>query len=241
METKFMRLITRFLFHFCIVFTIISASQATEYSELNGLFDHYDHTIEKLVRALVGKKWHEALAITQSLTDQSRNFLDMGRKNKNPTWTYYASNLFHHCLELEQIVGRNDGVAATYIVAILIDHIAQVQSSNPYWLRQYLNQQVATLEAGLAKHNHDAVRNAAEIIHTSANKIVLSISSAPKTYRHTYWKSSVVVINKLGDDIIGEVNQNDWSLVPGNLNRIKHALQRWNESFYTVEEETVTP
>ncbi|HIJ82837.1 MAG TPA: hypothetical protein HPQ00_01390 [Magnetococcales bacterium] len=218
----------------CSIF--VSVGHANNYAELDRHFSNYEQTLDRFVRALDARQWPEVLSLTQSLTQQSQQLLHIGRQANNPSWTYYSSNLYHHCLEMEQAATQKNGVESIYLFSTLLNHLDQIQSSDPFWLRHHIRRQLEILEQGIAAKNLDAVRDAAEIIHTSANKIILSISSSPKTYQHTYWKNNIIVINRLGDTIIGETNQGDWSKVAENLFHIQHVLEKWFDSFNDLKE-----
>lgn len=223
---------TLFLFFVCLFFFASApVAKANTYEVIDRLFLDYDQTLDHLIAALDTKQWPDIQTITKSLTQQSQQFLRIGRRDGNPTWTYYSSNLYHHCLEMERSANEKNSIELFHLAAILLNHIEQIQSSDPYWLRHYIHQQLDILEQGLKTHNLPSVRDSAENIHTSANKIILSISSFPQAYQHTYWKSNIIAINRLGDAIIGEITQGNWSRVSEHLVHIKHVLEKWTDSF----------
>lgn len=216
--------------------TPLVTAQASSHRSMVKIFSNYQLTTDQFVHHLIDKNWDDALTATNSLIEQSAYLLDLGKQRHNSTWTYYANNLYNHCLELSKIVQEHNGVDAVYIVTILLNHIGQIQSSNPRWLRSYLNEQINLLEQGFQARDRYMVRNAAEIIHSSADKIILSVSSSEHVYRHTYWKGNIAVINRLGDAIIGEVNQGNWQDVGSKIQHIKHIIKKWSDSFYPLPE-----
>lgn len=175
--------------------------------------------------------WAQAHEIVVRLEKQSSWLLTLGRKNRNPTWEHYASNLYHHCLELQETTQRGDARESLLLAAILISHIGQVQSANPRWLVWHVSEQLRILQTGIQSRDKDTVRDAAEIIHESANRILLSASVVPEVYRHQNWRRNIHQINGLGDTILGDVNQGEWEKVLENAILIEHIFLRWAESF----------
>ncbi|MBF0144526.1 MAG: hypothetical protein HQL59_13855 [Magnetococcales bacterium] len=210
---------------------IPSGNADDSFTVLDDTFDRYEASIQAFVVALNTQDWEGMPSLAAQLTRQSEVIVGLGSRLGNDAWSSYASNLVHHCEELELAVGRKDGVESLYLAATLINHIGEIQSSHPVWLRHFVLLQLQKLEEGLRQRDPHAVRDAAEAIHTSANKIVLSVGSSPGLYRHTYWKRGIIVVNRLGDGIIGGINDGDWSGIPGQVTRIRVAVEKWTESF----------
>lgn len=199
---------------------------------LDDVFFRYEKTTNALIEAMDSHDWDKMAKLAKRITQQSQHLKILGGMRKNSSWIYYASNLFHHSLELVHTIDDRDGVEAMKIIITLVSHIGQIQSSHPVWLRHSVWGQVKALKKGIDHRDRGMVRNAAEVIHTSANKILLSVISSPKPYRHTYWKGNIIVINRLGDAIIGNVNRGDWSEVSEHFKRVVHMISRWSDSFY---------
>ncbi|MBF0141291.1 MAG: hypothetical protein HQL74_13560 [Magnetococcales bacterium] len=206
---------------------------------LSQLFQSYETDTKTLVRvlsAMIRKGetpdlWDEAHKITISLRDQSSHLLELGKHNHNPTWEHYASNLYHHCLELEEAIQHGNGEENILLVAILISHLGQIQSANPRWLKWYLNNKLQTIFTGIDSRDKEAVRDAAEILHESASKILLSASVVPEVYTHQNWRRNIHQVNELGDTILGDVNNGNWEKAMENAYLIKHIYLRWAGSF----------
>ena len=206
---------------------------------LTQLFLRYEADTSNLVDALstmmatggTPTLWNQARQVAVNLKQQSFHLLQLGKHHHNPTWEYYASNLYHHCLEMEEAILRNDGRESIFLIAILVSHIGQIQSANPRWLVWYVGEQIHILESGIKNRDKVSARNASEIIHTSANKILLSASIVPEVYTHLNWRRNIVQLNGLGDTILGEVNQEDWQRTKKKVDLIKHLYLRWKNSF----------
>ena len=206
---------------------------------LTPLFNEYEANTNALVKifATMMRKggtdflWTKARRITEALKKYSFQLLQLGKEYNNPTWEYYASNLYHHCLELEEATLKNNGEESLLLVSILVNHIGQIQSANPSWLVWHVGEQIKILESGVQNRDTIRVRDAAEIIHTSASKILLSSSIVPEIYAYLNWRRNIIRLNDLGDSILGEVNQGDWSGVQQKVTMIKYLYARWKQGF----------
>ncbi|MBF0382056.1 MAG: hypothetical protein HQL69_13615 [Magnetococcales bacterium] len=209
-------------------------------SQLTELFNDYEAETDTLVGILANmmknggdnsRQWTKVHKIAVTLGKKSYHLMKLGILDDNPTWEHYASNLYHHCQELEEAALQKDGKESIFLVAILVSHIGQIQSANPKWLRWYLGDVVKTLEKGIANRDKDSSRDASEILHTSATKILLSASIAPEVYKDTNWRRNISQINGVGDAILGAVNKDHWDGAQEQALLIKHILSRWVEGF----------
>lgn len=206
---------------------------------LSRLFLRYEADTKILVEFLSGmmikgvspSRWEEVRRLAVDLREQSSYLLKLGRRARNPTWEYYASNLYHHCLELEEVAQAGNGRESIFLAAILISHLGKIQSANPQWLKWYLNEQMSILFNGIENRDKETVRDAAEVMHESASKILLSASIVPEQYAHHNWQRNVHQINELGDTILGDVNRGDWEKAHDNATLIRHIYLRWANSF----------
>lgn len=198
---------------------------------LTRLFVEYEQNIHSYIEKVTQQQWAESGIIAESLHKQSKHLIDLSKLSQNPVWEFYASNLTHHCTELIDANLAKDQVEIHYLIAILIDHIGQIQAVNPNWLREHIADQIQQIKEGLLRKENNRVRDAAETIHTSASKIVLSAVLARNAYKHIYWQTTIVQINRLGDTIIGEVNANNWQHIPKHLIHIEHLYGKWANSF----------
>ncbi|MEO5377633.1 MAG: hypothetical protein H7832_07630 [Magnetococcus sp. DMHC-6] len=214
-----------------LIFTSLQPAFAMRNANLTLLFNQYQTTLDQFIHELSKRSWQQAENQASSLLEQSQNFLKLGLQNENHTWEYYASNLVHHCLELQEAVKGEDSVEAIYLTAILLSHIGQIQSSVPRWLADYMNDQIQIIETSLQTRNTKAVRDAAEIIHDGASKIIFSISSAPHEYTHTRWVTNIEDMNRLGDALLGEVNDGQWENSKQKLEQIRFLYHQWVTSF----------
>lgn len=206
---------------------------------LTHLFLHYETDTNRLVDLLSTmmntggppNAWGQVHQLAVVLREQSAYLQTLGKRTHNLTWEYYASNLYNHCLELEEAAKLGDGRESIFLVAILVNHLGQIQSANPQWLKWYLNKQIRILDTGIDLKDQGTVRDAAEIIHTSAGKILMSASVMPELYVHQNWQRNMQQLNRLGDIILGDVNRGDWEKVQENTILIKHLYLRWANSF----------
>ena len=219
----------------CLLFP--SWSGAVE--DFNLLFSRtiiqYEQTLDEYIHAMTQGKWTLAYDMAIVLTQQSETVLEMAKTQKNLTWEYYASNLLHHCQELQESTTDHNSVSSVYLTAILISHIGQIQSANPRWLRVHLLRQLHKAEEGFRQKSAKQVRNAAEIIHTGAGKMVSSATLSRDVYLHTRWVGTITDLNRLGDALLGEVNENNWSEGEEKLQRIRFLIEQWASSFRSKE------
>ncbi|MBF0420852.1 MAG: hypothetical protein HQL78_11885 [Magnetococcales bacterium] len=209
---------------------------------LTRLFLDYENDTDILAGMLGGmmetggtpSQWMQVHEASLVLEKKSFYLMQLGRIYHNTIWEYYASNLYHHCKELKEAASRHDGKESILLVAILVGHIGQIQSANPWWLREYLQKKMQILESGIVNFDKETTRNAAEDIHAASTKILLSASVAPEEYIHTQWQRNISQINSLGDSILDEVNRGVWEKVQEKFALIKHILTRWFDSFRTV-------
>lgn len=204
---------------------------AVDNKALSDMFDSYEESTDIFILQMYEREWENAEKTARELGRQSAIIHELGIQEDISVWKYYASNLRNHCAELEQAAHQKDFVEATHLVAILISHIELIQSANPLWLDYHLSTQIELLESSIDAKDAEVARDAAEVIHTSAAKIALSVMNAGNIYRHTRWLSNIQQINGLGDTILGEVNRNEWQKIPEKLSHIKHIVQKWHSSF----------
>ncbi len=204
---------------------------AIENSRLTNVFSTYDKAIDDYISAFTSPDWKKAETLANQLSQRTKELHDLALSAQNKTWEYYSSNLINHGDELLKATRRKDKVEITYLISIHISHLAQIQSANPRWLREHVIGQISNIEEGILTRDRKSVRDAAENIHTSAIKIILSVSNTQAIYKHTRWLGNINSINQLGDEIIGEVNHNNWAGISPKLNRIKHLVTRWTDSF----------
>ena len=214
-----------------LVFSSVETRAIHIDADISTLFNNYQRSMNSYVQALSRNDWQSAYQKATQLKEQSEHLHQLGIESGNKVWEYYASNLLHHCIELTETSLAHQKAESIYLVAVLIGHIDQIQSSNPFWLRHHVGLQIRILEDALVSRNKAEARNAAEVIHTAANKILLSVTSSPGSYKHSYWTGNIIRMNGLGDQILGEVNQGDWDDIPAKLSHIKHIYDKWSSSF----------
>ncbi|MBL7047971.1 MAG: hypothetical protein ISR96_00380 [Nitrospira sp.] len=223
---------------FCVSMLLITlilsinplSADATDNATLSTLFEKYEVTMDQYIKDITSGEWNRAYANANSLINQSKTLHDLAIADQNEIFEYYASNLYHHCLELRNVSMNKNAVEAIYLINILLGHIEQIQAANPFWLKEHVRNQILILEKAISVHDKNAVRDSAEIIHTSAIKITLSALN-PNVYMHTRWLSNVVGINRIGDEIIGDVNNDNWDNIKDKFIHIKHIFNRWYSSF----------
>ncbi|MBF0427469.1 MAG: hypothetical protein HQL94_00990 [Magnetococcales bacterium] len=199
---------------------------------LNEKFDLYEKTLQQLITAITQTSWSESEHLALSLTHQGQELLALGHTDNNAIWEYYASNLIHHGVELQEASKKHDTLEAIRLFATLTNHIGEIQSAIPAWLLDYLNQQIKILEQGIAEHDPKRIRDAAEILHNAANKIILSASTSRQSYRHTRWITNILDINRLGDELVGDINNDDWDTRKQHLQKIKTLYATWKDGFH---------
>lgn len=195
------------------------------------LFQEYDASLDAFVKTLVAADWAKAKPQADDLEAKSNNLRQLAEKDANKNWLFDVTNLYHHSQELQEAVKEKNGVESVYLVSTLISHIGYIQAANPLWLKEYIGQQIKVAEAGIPAKKQEETRDAAEIIHTSANKIVLSAGTMKEVYAHTRWLDDVREMNGLGDSIIEDVNKGDWNAPVEKLVKIKLAYDKWVKAF----------
>lgn len=207
-------------------------AQADDHLEsLSKHFRDFELRIDAYLEALWLRRYDVAEREVSRLTQHAVLLRRLGEDSGNESWDYYASNVFNHTLELLDSTKRQDGVEAIYLTAILLNHLGEIEASSPEWLRFHLKKQLSILDQGIAAHDASMVRDAAEIIHSSAQNIMLSAATSGHVYRHTRWTESIVQINGLGDQIINQVNRGEWGSVPELRNQIVKLVARWEGAF----------
>ncbi|MEO5331414.1 MAG: hypothetical protein H7839_05270 [Magnetococcus sp. YQC-5] len=199
---------------------------------LSEKFDQYETKLDAFIHAMNQSSWSEAEQLASTLTNLSEELMAMGQKNKNPTWEYYASNLTHHGQELQEACKQQDPDTSVHLVASLINHLGEIQSAIPVWLLEYLSQRIKELELGIDQKNAHQTRDAAEILHTAAHKIILSASTSRQSYRHTRWLANILDLNRLGDELLTEPENNDWNISKQHLQKIKALYAIWQDGFH---------
>ncbi|MBF0628262.1 MAG: hypothetical protein HQL91_08570 [Magnetococcales bacterium] len=204
----------------------------TTNATLSEKFTLYDETMHQFIVAMIRNKWTLAEELAKALTDQGEVFQSLGHEENNATWEYYASNLTHHGQELQEACRERNGIEAVHLIATLGNHLGEIQSAIPVWLLEHLGQQITILEQGIENHDPKRTRDAAEILHNAAHKIILSASTSRQSYRHTRWLTNLLDINRLGDEMVGEVHNEDWDGRRQNLQRIKALYASWKDGFH---------
>lgn len=195
------------------------------------VFSEYDEALEKYVTKLVGGDWPGAAVEAEGVVNKSREMKELAEKDSNPNWLYDVTNLFHHSQELVEATKGKEAVEGVFLVGILEAHIGYIQSANPEWLKVEVGRNIEIIEQGIAKKDQKSVRDAAEVVHSSSNKIVLSSGTMKHVYNNTRWLNDVRQMNGLGDAIIGEVNSGDWEGPARKIVKIKEAYDAWAKSF----------
>ncbi|MBF0211993.1 MAG: hypothetical protein HQM00_00370 [Magnetococcales bacterium] len=217
------------------MFLPVMPASAIDNDTLNVAFERYERRIDLFIRHMTQQSWIEAELTAISLTELGEELLTLGKAENIPTWEYYASNLTHHGQELQEACKRQDSHEAVYLIATLINHLGEIQSAIPVWLLEHLRKQILELEQGIANQNHKTTRNAAEVIHNSAHKIILSASTSRQSYRHTRWLTNLLDLNRLGDQLVGgESHGDDWTAYEGHMKRIQSIYATWKDGFHPV-------
>jgi len=194
-------------------------------------FGSFEGTVEQFVEVLVNQDWQQAKSLAENILQQSQALKEMAEADDNNLWLFDATNTWHHSEELLEAIDGKDAVEAVYLVGTLTAHIGYIQSNNPLWLREHIRGQIDLIEQGIKNKDQEMTRNAAEITHVSANKIVLSAGLQKDLYKHTRWLTDVRQMNRLGDHIIGAVNSGDWQSPLDDLQQIKLSFNKWDKSF----------
>lgn len=203
-------------------------------SQLSELFTRYEQHLDDFIAALTEKDWGRADERAGDLIGLSRELMRMGRSEQNTTWEYYASNLLHHAEELQEVSWKQESREAIYLVSTIIHHIGEIQAAIPVWLLDYISRQIQELEDAVAARDRKRMRDAAEVVHNSAHKIILSAIISRHSYRHTRWLTNFQEINRLGDQLVGGVDGNDWLSHEENLKRIQSIFATWKDGFHPV-------
>lgn len=220
--------ITGLAFLFCLM---AGNAQALDNATFDKLFSEYDESLETFVTALTSGNWSGANTEAAKIVAQSKHMMELAKKDTNKNWIYDVTNLYHHSEELKEASEEKDAVESVFLVGILAAHIGYVQSANPKWLLEEVGKKIAVMEKGITEKNREATRDAAEIVHSSSNKIVLSSGTMKHIYVHTRWLGDIRKLNGWGDSIIGEVNSNDWKSPAKKLPKIKRAYGKWKKAF----------
>ncbi|NGZ05977.1 MAG: hypothetical protein G8237_06430 [Magnetococcales bacterium] len=201
-------------------------------ARLSQLFVRYERQLDAFIVALTHQEWSDADDHAEELIALGKELMWLGRGEQNSTWEYYASNLVHHGQELQDACWKQDSREAIYLVSTLINHLGEIQAAVPVWLLDHLEKQVHTLEDAMANRDRRAIRDAAEVIHSAAHKIILSASTSRQSYRHTRWLTNLLEINRLGDLLVGDAPGEDWAAYEGYLRRIQSIFVTWKDGFH---------
>ena len=221
----------------CLALTMLlypSWAVSIENDMLTEAFEEYEAKIAAYVTAYSADDWESAMSNAVNLRALSQRLNGLARQDKNSLWESYSSNLYHHSLELIQASERKDPIASTYLVAIHLSHLQEIQSANPRWLREYVTENIRIMERSIALRDQQAVRDAAEIVHASAIKILMSVGAGEEVYVHTRWLATITQVNSLGDEILGEVNQGRWDKIQDKVKHIKYIIAKWTDSFVPI-------
>ncbi len=199
---------------------------------MSEVFTKYKSTINNFIISITTPSWNDATTLSQDLIQQGQELKDFGKQANNATWEYYASNLINHSMELQIACKNHDSVEAIHLLTILTNHIGEIQSSIPVWLQEYIGIQIETLKQSIANKDQKLTRDTAEILHTSAHKIILSASTSRQSYRHTRWLTNILDLNRLGDELLSDANQNDWETHTQHLKRIESLYVSWKDGFH---------
>lgn len=204
---------------------------------LESTFLQIEGSIHKITQLIIQKEFIDAQKVARGMLSHSSALQkstqkDIGKNNK--TWNYYTTNIYHHNLELIKLLQIEDSVGAISILATITHHTGDLQATVPLWLKRLLFKHLDALQRGVINHQMDDVRNAAEFIHNSTNRLLLSIASRPDAYRHTRWADSVSKLNSLGDSIIPLSEQGEWALIDEKTREIAFLIKRWSDSLHTI-------
>lgn len=213
------------------VILLATPTYAVDNSTFTQIFDKYQSTLNEFVKQLIARNWAAAQTLSDDIEVQSLNIKKLSEQDTNNNWRFDAGNTYHHAQELKDAAKSKDAVECVYLVGTLVAHIGYVQAGNPKWLLHELGTQINNVEKAIKDKNKDAARDAAEIIHTSANKIVLSAGVQKEVYTHIRWLDSVRQLNHWGDEIIGMVNQGNWAGPQELIPKIRLSYTKWEKSF----------
>ncbi|MBF0340091.1 MAG: hypothetical protein HQL95_03905 [Magnetococcales bacterium] len=201
-------------------------------NKLDDAFDRFEKHLDDFIVSLTRREWFEADKSATALMQMGNELLKIGQHENNSTWEYYASNLVHHGQELQTACWKQDSREAIYLISILINHLGEIQSAAPVWLLSHIDRKIHELQQGIATHDRKRTRDAAEVIHDSAHKIILSASTSRQHYRHTRWLTNLLEFNRLGDQLVGDDMGNDWATQEDHLKRIQSIFATWKDGFH---------
>lgn len=215
-----------------LLIALLSPLHANE--EMEAL-EHELSSMERLVDSYLTSLWErrfdEAEQTVGKIARQSAILHGLGEAAHNMSWVFYANNILHHAQELSTSTKRHDGVNAFYLASTMLNHLGEIEASIPEWLRYNLDQQLHRLDHGIADQDKRLVRDAAEEIHTSAHKMLMSVASSGHVYRHTRWTGGIIQLNGLGDALIDHANHDRWDEIPAIREKVERLVERWRASF----------
>ncbi|MBF0306213.1 MAG: hypothetical protein HQL41_11255 [Alphaproteobacteria bacterium] len=216
-----------------LAFTILTpnSARALDNAVFTKSFVDYEEAVDRFVKLLVTADWAKAEPVASEIEVKSKMLKELGEKDTNQLWLFDVTNLWHHSKELIDAVKSKEATECVYLVGTLTSHIGYIQAANPLWLRGYLSDQMKALEDGIQTKNQQKARDAAEILHVSAAKIILSAGLQNDLYVHIRWLPDVREVSRDGDSIIEQVNGNDWEGPKAGLAKIKAAMAKWDKAF----------
>lgn len=207
---------------------------------MNDYFSQMERQIEETIHAITRQEFAEAEQSALVLVQLFARLKEAEMVHiplDNSGWYYFSTNLYNHANELVRAMRHRNAVEGVHLLATMMHHQGELQATVPYWLRGYLQGQLQQLQHGVVQHNADMVRNAAEILHVSSSRLLMSATARPDAYRHTRWVGSISFINQLGDQIIPLSEQGQWEQITSLSAEISFLLQRWFDSFRAGQDE----